>query len=484
MSSPSPISQKNSENNNIPSKIFDLKLSNKNFLNKYMNVRRANKNELYRKIKKIKSSETFDNICPKKINWIKDINEYEKEKKKLKWGKNPPVKYFSHLYMNSEDRTFDPITQKYLDKEKEEKLKNIEKTDLINNISKCYDKQLSTCQTFNIINLQDKFKGLEKDSKYPKSPRTQRIKCYSLIPKTNYNIISNLNYNIHHYDKPENRPNINDSFNKERKNRKTIVIKGSLKDFNILTNEYLNNSEERKRIDKDFYNLKAAKKYYQFRKINPITGVYNDEKKEKDYQDKKDLIIKKILNRKRENIFNPLNFKIYNEEQFKRNELLNLNKRSRYKVRNQFDNYYKYQNNLIEEKYMTKLKHTLSYNRIKQNEARTYDIINHKQLLNLNINDIDNKDKSPWHLIQEDVNEHETISKNKNSIVRDKSDILRKYIYNKLKRERIIKNLPGFENETIFKMNKNEKINLGNLEKSEIIKTNSFNSDKKAWFNL
>ena len=56
-----------------------------------------------------------------------------------------------------------------------------------------------------------------------------------------------------------------------------------------------------------------------------------------------------------------------------------------------------------------RLKHTLSYNRIKQNEARTYDIINHKQLLNLNINDIDNKDKSPWHLIQEDVNEHENI---------------------------------------------------------------------------
>ena len=86
--------------------------------------------------------------------------------------------------------------------------------------------------------------------------------------------------------------------------------------------------------------------------------------------------------------------------------------------------------------------------------------------------------------IQEDVNEHETISKNKNSIVRDKSDILRKYIYNKLKRARNIKNLPKFENETIFKMNKNEKINFGNLEKSEIIKTNSFNSDKKAWFNL
>ena len=72
-----------------------------------------------------------------------------------------------------------------------------------------------------------------------------------------------------------------------------------MKDYNILTNEYLNNSEDIKKIDRELNILKAAKKYYQYRKINPITGKYYDEKKEQEYLNKKELIMKKLLIRKR-----------------------------------------------------------------------------------------------------------------------------------------------------------------------------------------
>ena len=62
-----------------------------------------------------------------------------------------------------------------------------------------------------------------------------------------------------------------------------------------MTNEYLNNSEDIKKIDRELNILKAAKKYYQYRKINPITGKYYDEKKEQEYLNKKELLMKKLL---------------------------------------------------------------------------------------------------------------------------------------------------------------------------------------------
>ena len=483
MSSVSPINQKTSDKDTKALNTFDNNDESKNFLIKYMNIRRANKNLLYKKLKKIKNSQTFDNIYPKKINWKKDTTKYEQEKKILKWGRNPPVKYFSNFQINSEEnKIFDPITQKYLDKEKEEKIKNEEKTELINNISKCYDKQLSLGQSYNIINFQDKLKGFEKETNYPNSQKAQGKKILNLTPRINYNIISNLKYNIHHYDKPENRPNVNDSIYNKRKKIKAITLSPNLKDYNIITNEYLNNSEDKKKIDRELNFIKAAKKYYQFR--NPITGKYNDEREEQDYLNKKELLMKKLLSKKKETLFNPITFEICNEEQLKNNDLLNINRRARFKVRDQFDNYYRIKNNLIDdEKNKKLLKQKLFYKRFRPNEERDYDIINNNSLLSLKIEDINNSDKSPWYLIKEGVNNNEAISKNQDSIVLDKNDILRKFINNKLKRTKIIKHLPRIDNDPLFKINKEKKI-LENLRKSQTIKTSSFSSDKKSWFNL
>ena len=86
MSSFSPKHQKTLDNDNKVLNIFNNNEESKNFLIKYMNVRRANKNLLYQKLKKIKNSQTFDNIYPTKINWKKDITKYEQGKKKFKMG--------------------------------------------------------------------------------------------------------------------------------------------------------------------------------------------------------------------------------------------------------------------------------------------------------------------------------------------------------------------------------------------------------------
>ena len=47
-------------------------------------------------------------------------------------------------------------------------------------------------------------------------------------------------------------------------------------------------------------------------------------------------MIKKLLNKKEEGLYNPFNFKVYDEEKLKEKDLLNSNKISRYRMRKNF----------------------------------------------------------------------------------------------------------------------------------------------------
>ena len=459
---------------------------------KYMDIRRSNRNISYQNLKKLIHSQTFNDIHPKETDWKKDINDYEQEKKVLKWGKNPPVSYFTKLYINSEDRIFNPITQKYLDESREEKLKQKEKIDLVNNISKGLDNELNISQTYNIINLQDKLKGFENDKNYPQSPRIRRKKFYNLTPKINYNILSNLNYQIHHFDKPEKRPNIKldkDNMNGlpdyrgNHKNR--IILTRGLKDFNILSNDYYENDIDKKKIDSEVKNLNAAKRFFRYRKLNPLTGIYYDEEQEKRFKEKKELMLKKILNKKEKGLYNPFNFKVYDEEKLKQKDLLNSNRRYRYKIREQMEQYYHLKNEIDEEKYLDKLKKLLSYNRYKQVDERGYKLISNQEILSLKKDEKNSNDKNPWKLLKEGSNEHGTISKSQNLMIGDKDEILRKYANAKIKREEKIKKLPRFDSDPIFQIKKNKnKINFQFNKPKNIIKSDSFLLDKKEWFNL
>ena len=86
---------------------------------------------------------------------------------------------------------------------------------MISSIIKNQDKQLKVEQTFNIINLQDRFKGFENHPDYPKMKDLINKRKKINYDSKNYNIISNLPLTIHHYDKPENRPKLSEN---EKKN--------------------------------------------------------------------------------------------------------------------------------------------------------------------------------------------------------------------------------------------------------------------------
>ena len=431
-------------------------------------------------------------------NWSKDINEYDYSKKHLPWGRNPPMNYITNQLVSSYQRIFNPITQRYTDKKYENELILQEKEDIKNKIIKGYDSELNKEQIFDIINLEDKLKGLSKDESYNKNGNNlhfhKKGNIFPLTPKKNYNLISNLAFKLHYFDKPEKRPqddgndndNVIDFYCNGGKQRQKIINTRTIKDYNIITNEYSQYNNEKKKLDSDLQKLIAAKKMKRFRNRNPITGVYYDDKKEAQYQEQKALKDKKILNKKKQGLFNPFNWDAYDEQELKLKDKNEENKILRYKAKLQIENFYRKKDIAKSDRDEKALNNKLLYDRYREIEKRKYNIINNKELLKINNNENIRHKKKLWDIIKDGRNENENISKKELSISRDKDDIDKKYNEVKIKKFEKIRSLPRIMSDPFFKIKKfNSKIlfkgkDINSNKNSNI---NSFSMDKYEWFN-
>ena len=471
---------------------FDFNNSvNQNAQMQSMDNSSRNNNEINKNMKRLIHSQTFDNIFRKETNWPKDLNDYQYKKKNLEWGKNPPANYVTKQYITSAERIFNPIIQKYNDKKYEEELKIQEKKDIINSIVKGYDKELKNIQVYNIINLDDRLKGLEDNQRYPKTTLQKRKKFFKLTPKINYNILSGYNFKIHHFDNPEKRPkielnnkdNIIDFYNNGGKQRQKIILTRSLKDYNIISNEYNNYNKEKIDVDLKFQYLKAANNFYKKNNQNPLTGKYYDEEKEKKYQEQKELNIKNLLNKKKQGLYNPFNGIVTNEEELKKKEQLIENRILRFKNRKDLDNFYRMIDIQKEDKYMNMLKNKLFYQRFKEIDKRRFNILNNNEVLEINKFDKMKNKKTSWELIKEGSNQNESISKKHLNISKDKEEIEKQYIEAKIKRNEKIKNLPRINSDPFFAIKYNKsKINLSANNSKNMKKDNCFCIDKNEWF--
>ena len=176
------------------------------------------------------------------------------------------------------DLIYNPVTQKYTDKEFNSKIESQEKQAQINNIIKNTDHALKLEQHFNIINLQDKLKGLESHPSYPK-PSIDRLRKRLENSKVEYNIVSNIGLDKHHYSKPENRPVVTDS---ELKGKKFYAA--AVSDYNNVYNRYLLNHDEKIRVEREAGQIEAAAKFWKRNDYDPIKMKFHDDQKEKEFQ--------------------------------------------------------------------------------------------------------------------------------------------------------------------------------------------------------
>jgi len=150
-------------------------------------------------------TDTFYKVDSEK--WSNEIKEYENKRKNLEWGKNPKPDLITNKLVKQAENFYDPILQKYKDKTVEEKVKKIEKENMINNLAKTKDNQMRIEQTYDLINLNDKLKDFKEDPNYPRM-KSQRIRQNVEGTNVKYNILSNENFTKHHFDKPSKRPQV------------------------------------------------------------------------------------------------------------------------------------------------------------------------------------------------------------------------------------------------------------------------------------
>ena len=441
-------------------------------------------------------SNSMDNLIKNDENWGENIKKYYNNKKFLKWGRNPKPKIINNKDVKSLDLLFNPITQKYTNTKYEREIKNQEKLSLKASLAKGYDNELRVIQTYDIINLKDKLDVFKKHPNYPKNifhssniSKVRKIKTSS--DERNYNILSNLNLNLHHYDKPENRPFINMNIEKAKKLKNEIIM--HYKDYDIISNKYKNNNNEKIEIDKQLSLIESSKKFFKTRDYDPIKGEYVDKDKENKYQENLKFKLDKLRKSKRDSIFNPFNNEIYDRKKYEELNQRLKNKILRYSIKTKMDNY-RHEEELRKDKEKSnQLCNKLDYKRFKEEDKRGYDILSGKDNFNHYRNSISCRNlKRPWEILKNDVNENQTIENKNLYICYDAEDINQRYKDNKLKRKNMLKNLPKIEEEKKFKIIKPpHKINISLLNKNKSVfnqryehseNSINFNIPKNLWF--
>ena len=445
--------------------------------------------------RKLIYSNSMDSLFKNNKNWAQEINKYYHDKKILKWGYNPKPEIIKEKDVKSQDLIFNPITQKYSDKNFDRELRKQEKANLIDSIAQGYDNELRVIQTFDIINLRNKLEALKNNPDYPKDISKQfhaskRKKLNISSGERNYNILSNISLNLHHFDKPENRPVIKSEVNNNKKIKLGSFVE--YKDYDIISNKYNNFDKEKRDVDLKISIAEISNKFLNSREYDPIKGIYVDKDREQKYQEELRMKIDKLKNRKRNTIFNPFNNEIYNKEKYDELNQKEKNRISRYTIKQKMDKYYhqeELRKDLIKD---NSSKTKVHYNKFKEIDKRGYDILNGKNNFNHYKNSLNCRNlQRPWEMIKNGVNENQTIKFKNIYDGYDYEDVNQRYKDKEIDRKKMLNNLPKIEDEKIFSIKKQvPKINL-NRNNSVVFNKrydisdnnmNKFNVDKKSWF--
>lgn len=144
------------------------------------------------------------------------------------------------------------------------------------------DRQLRVEQTYDILNFENKLKGLESHPDYPKD------KPWYFRPgkdtKVDYNIVSNINMQEHHFDAPEKRPPPDPA----AKQTGVKVQAKIAREFDLVSNRYVVNHEEKTQLNDDIYRAEAAQKFWKTREFDPVKVEYYAKDKEEFFQKERD----------------------------------------------------------------------------------------------------------------------------------------------------------------------------------------------------
>lgn len=221
-------------------------------------------------------TDTLDGLKETQPSWAAEVRAIEKQKRhavdeRILYG--PPLTV-TNGFLSKQERVFDPVLQRYRAPEVELSQRVREENERTKHLNRALDVQILREQSpYNFITHASRLEGLGLKNGIEK----QRPASITKYPDTcvDYNILSNLPANVHHWAKPELRPVV-----RERAPKAREVPANSIKDYHIITNKYLEGHEEKRAREKELHLLEAAQKYRKHNRMDPLNQQLNDPREE------------------------------------------------------------------------------------------------------------------------------------------------------------------------------------------------------------
>jgi hypothetical protein len=213
-------------------------------------------------------------------SWAHEIQTYETEKRRVldEGFLRAPAMKLTAGQMKSQERVFDPILQRYRDHREEYRQRVAEETERINHLNRAMDIQVVREQPHHILHHESKFDTLAPGQDPTRQPHKQRqLVGKSGVPDSqqDYNIISNIAHDDHHWNRPDHRPRCVERTGSQRK-----IHASRVRDFNIVNNRYPFHHEVRVKREAELNKLEAISKHKTQNRFDPVTQQFNDPKDE------------------------------------------------------------------------------------------------------------------------------------------------------------------------------------------------------------
>lgn len=217
-------------------------------------------------------------------SWGSELRNYEQVKRHTVHEdllRGPGVRV-TNGQMKKAERVYDPVLQRYRNSSTELQQRTLEETERVAHLNRAKDIQILREQPFDIIRHESKLEGIAPgvdparlSGSNPRRPEGNASNCH---PDTtlDYNLISNLPYDVHHWARPDRRPRCVE----RPPPRQRSVPAYEVKDFNIVNNRYLDQHETKSKRDRNLNLLEATHKDATCNRFNPVTQQFNDPRNE------------------------------------------------------------------------------------------------------------------------------------------------------------------------------------------------------------
>lgn len=215
----------------------------------------------------------MDDFRVPSTSWGDEVRKYELEKRRcIDEGlvRGTQIRVVAG-HNKLQDRAFDPVLQRYRDPSMETQQRLAQDKNLVVQLNKAQDVQLSREQPFHIINHTSKVEAIAPGMDVSRLDGKRTAHGKGPLPVVDYNILSNLPLDVHHWDRPGCAPTVSDRQPKPR-----TVPAHLVKDFDVITNRYVDNHDERIRCEKELNLREAAHKYAKGNRFDPITQQFNN----------------------------------------------------------------------------------------------------------------------------------------------------------------------------------------------------------------